>query len=174
MTITRDTVMAGKLRETGGHLNYGRDGSGYMLCHTTIRRLQAIDRHYKGEAAKKAGKTAERLWLVDGVQVADLDAAVAALNVPVVLTDEETAALAHIPGDFTERKHVMAAIEKAGPPGLQIISILIALKNKGLIEWSRIGGAGDRPAIPTVRRVPDEDGPAAPRAPAAPAAEAVR
>lgn len=173
MTITLDDVHAGKLRESG-HLNYGRDGSGYLMRHTTIRRLQAIDRHYKGKAAEKAGTRAERLWLVDGVQVADLDAAVAALNVPVVVTDEEAAALAHIPGVFTERKHVMAAIEKAGARERPVLTILLGLGDKGLIEWGRIEGADDRRPIRTVRRVPDEGETAPPRAPAAPAGEVAR
>jgi hypothetical protein len=70
--------------------------------------------------------TATRYYLVDGKEVADRDAAVAALNVPVVVTPEEQAILDTIPTDWTDCP--------AGGRGAEI-ERQFSLRCKGLVEW---------------------------------------
>ncbi|MCJ2128461.1 hypothetical protein [Methylobacterium sp. E-045] len=147
MTITLDDVLAGQFIENG-HINYGPDGSGWPMQHTTIPRLSCIDRIYKGPALKKAGVSFERLWCVDGAQVANLEAAIVALNVPPVFTHEERAVLEHAPADWVELIGFRERV--ATETGLRVGAALTGLREKGAIENELRTGEGR--AVPCIRR----------------------
>lgn len=109
-TITRDIVMAGRLRDAG-HLNYGKRGGGTIWQHTTIPRLQAIDRPtLSAEETKRVGATRLREWSVDGGKGSSIEDAIAALNVPPVLTLGEFAVLSRMPAEFDWLRAVQARI----------------------------------------------------------------
>lgn len=149
--ITLADVHAGKLRENG-HMNYGPDGSGWPMQHTTIPRLSCIDRIYKGPALKKAGVSSERLWCVDGAQVASLEAAIAALNVPPVFTDEERAVLDRVPAEWVELHGFRTRLgEEMGQP---VGVTLIGLRQKGAVENEL--RPGERHSVAWIRRAPAE------------------
>ena len=145
--ITLADVHAGKLRENG-RMNYGPNGSGWPMQHTTIPRLSCIDRIYKGPALKKAGVSSERLWCVDGVQVASLEAAIAQLNTPPVFTDEESTVLERVPAEWIELHAFRTGLgEEMGRP---VGSTLIMLRQKGAIENEL--RPGERHSVPWIRR----------------------
>ena len=134
--ITLDTIRAGALRENG-HANFGAGGSGYLLQHTTIPRLSAMDRYYRGKAAKEAGTSAARLWYVDGAEVASLDEAVERLAVPPVLTDAERTVLAKVPADWTELHAFLDAIAPEIAPPSSAYEVMFGLRHKGAVEVER-------------------------------------
>ena len=67
----------------GAHYNMGRKGYAYRYDCVEYPRFRFINRTYRNK------RRTVREWYVDGSRVADLDAVVAALNVPPVLTDDE-------------------------------------------------------------------------------------
>jgi hypothetical protein len=77
--ITLEAVKASHLVETT-HVNYGADGGGYISRCVEFPRLQALDRVYRGAAARKAGKPGERFWRVDGQQVDSIEVALAIVS----------------------------------------------------------------------------------------------
>lgn len=107
-------------RETA-HYNGGKEWFGYGGQCIQEPRLGYIDRYYR------ATRDRVRTWKVDGQDCADADAAWAALQVPVVVTDEERAALKIIgdePADYRraidhEITHFLRAkgLIEYGPPG---------------------------------------------------------
>lgn len=76
---------------------------------------------------RKARQTT-RIYLVDGKELPDQAAAIAALNVPVVLTPEEQVLLEGVPVDWT--------MCEPGTRGDRL-SELHSLRCKGLVEWRR-------------------------------------
>jgi len=86
-------------------------------------RLSRHD-HYE-----KRTKSVESTFMVDGANVADIDAAIEALSVPVVITPEEQAVLDTLPTEWTDIRSFS---------GKQRLDLL-PLADKGLIEYS-----GDR------------------------------
>lgn len=149
--ITLDTVAAGRLRDAG-HLNYGKRGGGTIWQHTTIARLSAIDRPtLSAEETKRLGASRLREWCVDGVAVGSLETAIAALAVPPVFTEEETAILARVPADWVELHDFREALgaEWGAPVG----AALIILRQKGAIQNERRPGE-PRPR-PWIRRTPE-------------------
>ncbi|UMY19084.1 hypothetical protein MMB17_07240 [Methylobacterium organophilum] len=128
-TITRDTVMAGGLRDAG-HLNYGRRGGGTIWQHTTIPRLSAIDRPtLDDEETKRLGVSRLREWSVDGGRAGSLDDAIAALNVPPVFTPEEAEVLAFVPMEWTKLVPFRDAL--GAGLGREVTTTLLMLRHKG-------------------------------------------
>jgi len=89
---------------------------------------------------------ATRTWNVDGSDVASLEAAIEALNVPPVLTDDEQRILARIPPEFTDLRELedkLAGVRrpKGGimpdTPHAHVMDRLRALQDKGMIEYGR-------------------------------------
>lgn len=150
MPITLDDIAAGSLRDAG-HLNYGKRGGGTIWQHTTIPRLSAIDRPtLNDDETKRLGVTRLREWSVDGGHAGSLDDAIAALNVPPVLTDEEHEVLGHVPSEWVEL-HAFRT-DLAEKLGRQIGITIITLRQKGAIENEmRPAGSWSRPWI---RRAP--------------------
>lgn len=135
MTVTRDDILKGQVRCTG-HMNFGRDGSGYPHQHVQYPRVGFIDRLYKGKAAEKAGKRSERIWTLDGKQMDSLDAVVAGLATPPVLSDDEKAVLDRMPTEFRRAREVEAEIG-ASDEGRSVRIAMMLLSAKGLIEYGR-------------------------------------
>ena len=155
--ITIEDVRAGALRENG-HAKYGDGGYGYLLQHTTIPRLSAIDRFYRGKAAKEAGTASARLWCVDGVEAPSLEEAIARLNVPPVFTDQEREVLSHVPAEWTVLHPFQTFL--AGQLGRPVGTTILMLRQKGAIENEL--RPGPERTLPFIRlRVP-ASAPAAP------------
>jgi hypothetical protein len=83
-------------------------------------RLQVKD------LSNRAARQTTRIYRVDGKDVADQAAAIAALNVPVVITPEEQAILDTIPTEFTDAPQ--------GERGT-LVEETFSLRCKGLVEW---------------------------------------
>lgn len=129
------------------HYNMGFDehgrqkGYGYGYCFTNFPRLRFIDRVYKTEGNRRT-----RTWYVDGAECADLPAAIAALNKPAVLTDDERAALERIPVEFVDLRkmedqlagceHPEGAIEP-GTPHAIATDLIHRLRAKGAVELGK-------------------------------------
>lgn len=127
-----ETVQAGQLRNAG-HLNYGKLGGGTIWQHTTIRRLKAIDRPALTDEERRAiGGRGLREWSVDGGKAGSLDDAIAALDVPAVLTEDEAEVLSHVPADWVRLHDFRAAL--ATTLGRQVGIDLMLCGDKGLIE----------------------------------------
>ncbi|GJE77771.1 hypothetical protein [Methylorubrum suomiense] len=150
-TITRDTVMAGGLRDAG-HLNYGKRGGGTIWQHTTIPRLSAIDRPtLSDEETKRLGVSRLREWSVDGGKAGSLDEAIVALNVPPVLTGEEAEILERIPAEWIELHDFRTRV--GAELGRQIGLTIMTLRQKGAVENEMRPGPDRRQ--PWIRRAPD-------------------
>ena len=150
-TITLDTIMAGHLRDAG-HLNYGKRGGGTIWQHTTIPRLQAIDRPtLNDEETKRLGVSRLREWSVDGGRAGSLEDAIAALNVPAVLTPEQAEVLGFVPEDWVQLvpfRHEVS--ERLGRKvGIEIMLLL----QKGAIE-NELRPGPERRGEPWIRRAP--------------------
>jgi hypothetical protein len=167
---TKEDVFAGGLRESG-HLNYGPNGFGYTYRHTTIPRLSCIDRYYKGDALMKSGKSTARIWQVDGVEVADLEAALERLASPPVLSLGEFLVLQKVSFEPDWLRAVQSRIsgiaEEDAPVCLNdhpryhgVFYAITRLRDLGLIRLEprpveRKGDFGPR-TMPTIRRVNEE------------------
>ena len=151
-TITRDTVMAGRLRDAG-HLNYGRRGGGTIWQHTTIPRLSAIDRPtLNDEETKRLGVSRLREWSVDGGRAGSLEDAIAALNVPAVLTEDEAEILAFVPEEWTKLVPFRRDLgEKLGRE--DVGTTILMLRQKGFIQNEL--RPGPERHEPWIRRAPD-------------------
>lgn len=155
-------VTVDMLRDTNGfeigHFNFGRDGFGYECRSENYLRFTWFDRHFKGAAAKKAGKTFERTFSVDGKRVDDLDAAAVALMTPPAVTDDERAALDRLGDGWLSPREMRESVL----PGADFevrYDLKKALANKGLIEcrWfptENLELAKIKPTTPKWRRVP--------------------
>lgn len=156
------------------HYNMGFDergrqkGYGYGYCFTKFPRLRFIDRTYKTEGNRRT-----RTWYVDGAECACLEAAIWALNEPVVLTKDEQAALERIPAEFVSYRRMvdqLAGCEKPegaimpDTPHSKAHHLIDGLRAKGVVElgkhpdrsdgepWSEIVPEHLRWS-PTIRRV---------------------
>jgi len=118
--ITADTLRACRFTEIShGH---GPGMFVYVYLCTEHPRLQIKD------VGQKSTRSITRTWLVDGKEVSDEPAAVAALNIPVVITPEEQAILDTLPADWTDAP--------AGTRG-DLVERTFGLRCKGLVEWQR-------------------------------------
>lgn len=148
--ITLETVMAGRLRDAG-HLNYGKRGGGTIWQHTTIPRLSAIDRPtLNDEETKRLSVSRLREWSVDGGKAGSLEDAIAALNVPPVLADEEAEVLALVPEEWT--KLVPFRRDLGERLGRQIGVTILMLRQKGFVQ-NELRPAEPR-SEPWIRREP--------------------
>lgn len=93
MTVTREALAACHMRETM-HLNGGKEWFGYIHQCVEHPRLSRKDKYTRKD------RGVHSTWRVDGIECADLDAALAALALPVSLNDEERAALLQWRDDF--------------------------------------------------------------------------
>lgn len=136
---------------SNAHYNMGKDGYGYGYECEELPRLRFIDRHYRPNREHPDGRNT-RTWCVDGAELESLDAAVAALNLPPVITPEEDAALAQIPLWFVglrEMEDILAgvprpegAIEWKSPHSVALMMIE-GLRAKGLVELGKRSERGD-------------------------------
>ena len=150
-TITHETVIAGRLRDAG-HLNYGKRGGGTIWQHTTIPRLSAIDRPtLSEEETKRLGVSRLREWSVDGGKAGSLEDAIAALNVPPVLTDEEREVLERVPAEWVELHGFRTGL--GDELGRQVGLTIMTLRQKGAVENEMRPGPDRRQ--PWIRRAPD-------------------
>lgn len=92
--VTRETLATCHMRETM-HLNGGKEWFGYIHQCVEHPRLSRKDKYTRKD------RGVHSTWRVDGQECADLDAALAALSQPVVLTDDERDALIQWRDDFT-------------------------------------------------------------------------
>lgn len=171
MTVTREEILAGKVRATG-HYNGGSGRSGYPHQHVEHPRVGFVDWLYSGREREKRGMRSERIWTLDGAPVEDLDAVVAGLSMPPALSEREQAVLDLVPAEFEPLREAEKRISEAlGDPapekdGYAHLSSrdLMTLKAKGLIEIGRIEtepsefmkatGTTHLAYMPTVRRRP--------------------
>lgn len=116
-------------------------GYGYGYRCVEFPRLGFIDHVYTLDDGRVT-----RTWSVDGADVADLDAAIVALNVPPILTADEQRILALIPTEFTDLRKIED--ELAGvphpegaimpdTPHSRVLDWLRGLQDKGMIEYGR-------------------------------------
>jgi len=145
--ITLETVRAGALREAG-HLNYGKRGGGTIWQHTTIRRLKAIDRPALTDKERIEHRGGLREWSVDGARATCLEDAIAALNVPAVLSEEEAEVLAHVPSDWVRLHDFRTAL--AETLSRQVGIDLMLCGDKGFTETEMRPGKERRE--PWIRR----------------------
>lgn len=140
-------------------------GYGYGYRCIQFPRLGFINRVYTLDDGGAA-----RTWSVDGADVASLEAAVEALNIPPVLTEDEQRILAQVPPEFTDLRELedkLAGVPNPegaimpDTPHARVLRWLKALQDKGMIEYGRRPwAAGDSPEIniehlrwsPTIRR----------------------
>ena len=152
--ITIETVRAGRLRDAG-HLNYGKRGGGTIWQHTTISRLSAIDRPtLNDEETKRLGVSRLREWSVDGGRAGSLEDAIAALNVPPVLTDEEREVLDFVPQEWTQLVPFRRAL--GAGLGRDIGITILTLRQKGFVENEL--RPGPERHQPWIRRAPTAGG----------------
>lgn len=116
--ITAETLKTCHMRQTAHY--HGAGFFGYRYQCVEHPRLARNDRYDK--KTRKVKST----FVVDGEERADLPAAIAALNVPVVLTEADRLALQHVPDEFED-------IRRNEKPGSLA---MFYLAEKGLIEWS--------------------------------------
>ena len=142
--ITVETVMAGRLRDCG-HAD-ATDWFATLYQHTTIPRLQAMDKHPRRRGSVKS----ERIWQVDGVSCASLNEAIDRLAVPPVITAAEQEILGCMPTEWTELHNFRTALgERLGRKvGIEILM----LRQKGLVENEL--RRGEQRSVPWVRRSP--------------------
>lgn len=144
MTITRDDIDKSTM-EYAAHYNMGRAGYGYGFRCVEFSRLMVIDQCYRPSKEWPDGKHT-RTYYVDGAEVADLAAAIAALNVPPVLTEDEQRILDFIPREFTDLRELED--ELAGvphpknaimpdTPHYRVMHWLDGLRNKGMVELGK-------------------------------------
>ena len=116
-------------------------GYGYGYRCIDFPRLGFIDRVY---TLDDGGVT--RTWMVDGADAASLEAAIEALNVPPVLTEDEQRILARIPLEFTDLRELedkLAGVPRPeggimpDTPHAHVMDWLRALRDKGTIEYGR-------------------------------------
>ncbi len=145
MTVTREDILAGTVRNTG-HINGGAGRSGYLYRHDAQPRVGFIDWLYSGKEREKRGMRAERIWTLDGAPMESLDAVVAGLATPPVLSEREQAVLDLVPAEFVPLRDLEKRISEAlGDPlpeseGYAQRSALdiMTLGSKGLVEIGRV------------------------------------
>lgn len=115
--LTKEDLAACHMRELM-HLNGGKDWFGYVYQCVEHPRLSRKDTYTRKE------KSVQSVWHVDGSECSDIDAALAALALPVVLTDEERAALVRWRDDF----------DTAWRSRVANYAMMRALSDKGLLD----------------------------------------
>lgn len=171
MMVTREEILAGKVRRTG-HYNGGPGLSGYPHRHIQYLRVGFVDWLYSGLEREKRGMRSERIWTLDGAEMESLDAVVAGLATPPVLSDREQAVLDLVPTEFEPLREVEKRISEAlGDPApvadgyaQRSARDVMTLGAKGLIEIGRIEtepsefmrktGTEHLAYCPTIRRRP--------------------
>jgi len=124
--ITADTIRTWRMLERA-HYNGGKEWFGYGHQCIEEPRLYRIDRY------KRATKTVESEWQVDGQKVADLDEAATLLNIAASPDGEECAVLLLVTPEFQRRGEIKEL------DGYQSLSdpfkAFHYLDRKGLVEW---------------------------------------
>jgi hypothetical protein len=95
------------------HHNRGKNGFAYSFYVDRFPRLSFMDIHHKGPARKKAGCRVERVWRLDGQPIASLEAAIAGLASPPVLSDDESRVLDLVPLEWHETRDLESGIARA-------------------------------------------------------------
>lgn len=140
---TREQIAASTFRYTA-HYNLGRLGYGYGYTSQQYPRVSLIDKRLRPTKARPGGEDV-REWYVDGKLVPNLDAVVAALASPPVLSDDEERVLALIPTEFVDLRALeddLAGVERPSggirpeTPHSRVLGWLHSLAAKGLIEHS--------------------------------------
>lgn len=137
--ITMADVTGWHMKE-GAHYNGGDLWFGYLMQCIEQPRLARFDRYIKKT------REVQSTWQVDGDDCADLDEAVAKLNVDPVFTDAELQELNKVTCDFED-------IRKT-----RDLELNHSLENKGAIEWKagkcRLTDTGER--IKAAKPQPDQ------------------
>lgn len=142
--VTRKDLESASFEYTT-HYNMGRAGYGYGYRCVQHPRLSLIHRSFRPSKEEPDGKNTETLY-VDGDEVADLDAAVARINIPPVLTEDETRILAMIPDEFVSLrtlKDELAGVDcpwgaiMPNTPHARVMDWLSSLAEKGMIEYGK-------------------------------------
>lgn len=167
-TFEQVSQMTGRYR---AHLHYGTDDKGRMITGFQYQ-LKELPRIQFVDVLTGPAKVV-RWWFVDGVMldqgVAGLQAAIAAVREPPVLTSDEIAALALIPPSWAPLRVVeddIAGCERptpgwhaAGSPHSHAVRVISLLRDKGFVEIDRRLVDPDRStnpnsSYPTIRRRP--------------------
>lgn len=169
MTVTREDILAGKVRATG-HYNGGSGRSGYPHQHIQYPRVGFVDWLYSGRERQKRDMRSERIWTLDGSEMESLDAVVAGLATPPVLSEREQAVLDLVPAQFVPLRELEKSIsETLGDPAPEAEGYaqrsardIMTLGAKGLVEIGRVEteptefmkatGTEHLAYIPTIRR----------------------
>jgi len=114
------------------HFNYGPAGGASMYRSIDYPRFSWLVRVYRGKMAHKLGKRGDTFFHVDGKQVATLEDAAAALNVPADMSLEEHALLQWLPRDWVTPAAMREAV--GGDRILDAQNILDPLKEKGFLQ----------------------------------------
>jgi len=117
MTITAETLKTCKMVQSMHFRGHGFFGHMYRCIEHP--RLQRMDK------CIRKTRSVEVSWWVDGAQVADFDAAIAALNSPVVLTAAQQVLFDKVPAEWTDLRK-----DPAYP-----FDVMHALADKGVIEY---------------------------------------
>lgn len=146
--ITMKDLTASHMKERA-HLNGGRDWFGYIHQCVEYPRLSRLDKYLR------KNRSVESTWRVDGAPVADLGAAVTALNVPPVFTEDEQALLDRIPLEFSNLRKLEdelaggarapASERGTDSPHHKVMTLLHSLNDKGALEYGRDPGRSDGP-----------------------------
>ena len=166
-TFDQVSQMTGRYR---AHLHYGTDDkgrliTGYQYQLKELPRIQFVD-------VLTGPANVVRMWVVDGVVVgqgvAGLQAAIAAIAEPPVLTSDEIAALALIPSSWAPLRVVeddiagcerRGCIHEIGSPHNAAFRVIDQLRDKGFVEIDRKlvdpdRSTNPRSSYPTIRRRP--------------------
>lgn len=137
-------ILSGTHLRTIAHINGGSEWFGYRLRCIEYPRLQRLDRYMRKD------RSVVSTWAVDGEGVENLAMAAEALNHPPVFTEDEIAALALVPDEFANLRHVQDLIAgherepgtaTASPEHGRAFGLLYALQDKGAVE---LGKSPDR------------------------------
>jgi hypothetical protein len=115
--VTREDLNKCHMRQTmRGH------GPGMFFSRYRCVEHPRLSRH---DHYEKKDRSVKSTFMVDGAEVADIEAAVVALNIPVVITPEEQAMLDTLPTEWTEIRSLTGKQRRD----------LLDLADKGLIEY---------------------------------------
>ena len=125
--ITVETIKSWKMLERA-HYNGGKEWFGYGHQCIEEPRLYRIDRY------KRATKSVESEWQVDGEKVSDLEQAAERLNVEPSLLGEECAMLRLVTPEYQRRSEIkeLDGYDSIPDP----FKAFHYLDRKGMVEWA--------------------------------------
>ena len=143
--------LLGAMFRQNTHYNMGRQGYGYGWECERYPRVTFIDRTFRPSREHPDGLQT-RTWYVDGAEVASVEAAAEALQMPPTLTEDEARVLELVPFSFMCLRRLeddLAGVErpKGGimpeTPHSRVLRWLHGLRAKGMIEYGQQPGRSD-------------------------------